>query len=107
MISVVIPVYNTEKYLEKCVRSVLAQKGIEKEIILVDDGSIHNSPFLCDHLSDKYSDNIRVIYKENEGVSIARNVGIEAQQIFATALWIFGNNCKLSYEEKSNIVIRL
>lgn len=78
MISVVIPIYNVEKYLEKCVRSVLAQKGIEKEIILVDDGSTDNSRVLCDHLSNKYSDNIRVIHKDNEGVSRARNDGIEA-----------------------------
>ena len=57
---------------------MLAQKGIEKEIILVDDGSTDNSRVLCDHLSNKYSDNIRVIHKDNEGVSRARNDGIEA-----------------------------
>lgn len=78
MISIIIPVYNTEMYLEKCVKSVLAQEGVEKEIILVDDGSTDSSLALCDKLSIEYPNSVRVIHKENEGVSIARNVGIEA-----------------------------
>lgn len=78
MISVVIPVYNAEKYLEKCVGSIMAQKGIEKEIILIDDGSTDNSPKLCDRLSNSYTNKVKVIHKENEGVFVARNVGIEA-----------------------------
>lgn len=77
MISVVIPVYNTEKHVERCIRSVLAQKGDEKEIILVDDGSTDSSPALCDKFAIEYPNIVRVIHKENEGVSVARNIGIE------------------------------
>lgn len=84
MISVIIPVYNTEEYLEKCVRSVLAQKEVEKEIILVDDGSTDNSPALCDRFSADFPDIIKTIHKRNEGLSIARNAGIEA----STGEWI-------------------
>lgn len=55
----------------------MAQKGIEKEIILIDDGGTDNSPKLCDHLSNGYSNKVKVIHKENKDVSVARNVGIE------------------------------
>ena len=74
-ISIVIPVYNVEKYLQECVDSVVKQSYKNIEIILVDDGSKDNSPKLCDELA-KTDDRIKVIHKENGGVSSARNVGL-------------------------------
>lgn len=77
MISVIIPVYNVEKYLRECVDSVLAQNYKNIEIILVDDGSTDSSPLICDQLKEK-SDKIITIHKQNDGLSEARNVGIRA-----------------------------
>ena len=76
MVSVIIPVYKTEKYLELAVNSVLNQTYKNIEIILVDDGSPDNCPQLCDALAEKY-DCIKVVHKENGGLSSARNTGIE------------------------------
>ena len=76
LISVVIPVYNVEKYLNKCVDSVLQQTYSEIEIILVDDGSTDKSGKICDNYIKKDS-RIKVIHKENGGLSSARNAGIE------------------------------
>lgn len=74
-ISVIIPCYNTEKYLGKCIDSILNQTYKNIEIILVDDGSIDNTGIICDDyaLKDK---RVRVIHKENGGASSARNTGI-------------------------------
>lgn len=77
MISVVIPVYNVEKYLTECVDSVLAQSYTDWEIILVDDGATDSSGAIC----DKYVANdprIRVIHQKNGGLSAARNTGLKA-----------------------------
>ncbi|WP_294101981.1 glycosyltransferase [uncultured Ruminococcus sp.] len=76
MISVVIPVYNVEKYLERCVKSVVEQTYENLEIILVDDGSTDSSGELCDKIA-LTDDRIKVIHKENGGLSSARNAGIE------------------------------
>lgn len=76
-VSVIVPVYNVEKYLKKCVNSIIHQTYKNLEIILVDDGSPDRSGALCDHLATKDS-RIRVIHKKNGGVSSARNAGIEA-----------------------------
>ena len=76
LVSIVIPVYNTEAFLEKTVESVLQQTYSNKQIILVDDGSPDNSPLLCDALAEKYNC-VTVIHKENGGLSSARNAGIE------------------------------
>ncbi len=75
VISVIIPVYNSEKYLEKCVNSVLSQTERDLEMILVDDGSRDGSAGLCDSLAEK-NGRIKVIHKENGGVSSARNAGL-------------------------------
>ncbi len=77
LISVIIPIYKVEKYLPKCVESVLAQTYKNIEIILVDDGSPDNCPQICDDYAKKYS-NVKVIHKQNGGLSSARNSGIEA-----------------------------
>lgn len=76
--SIVIPVYNTADYLEKCVRSVLENDCTDCELLLIDDGSTDGrSGALCDELA-RESDCIRVIHQENKGLGGARNTGIEA-----------------------------
>ena len=75
-ISVVVPVYNVEQYLEKCVNSIINQTYKNLEIILVDDGATDNSGEMCDELA-KLDDRISVYHKENGGLSDARNYGVE------------------------------
>ena len=75
LLTVVIPVYNVEKYLKRCVESVLVQEWNNYDILLVDDGSIDSSPQICDDYVKAY-DFISVIHKENGGLSEARNTGI-------------------------------
>lgn len=77
LISVIVPVYNVEKYIRKCIDSICAQTYRRLEIILVDDGSPDGCGAICDEYSDR-DDRIRVIHKENGGLSDARNAGIEA-----------------------------
>lgn len=77
LISVIIPVYNVEVYLEKCIESVINQTYKKLEIILVDDGSNDNSGKICDEYAKKDA-RINVIHKENGGLSDARNKGIES-----------------------------
>ena len=77
LISVVIPVYNVEKYLQRCVTSVTEQSYSNLDIILVDDGSVDKSGAICDDFAKK-DKRIRVIHKENEGLGLTRNVGIKA-----------------------------
>lgn len=79
MMSVVIPVYNVELYLQECIDSVLKQTFTDYEIILVDDGSTDNSRQICDCYAEQYSQ-ICVIHQENGGLSAARNVGLDAAQ---------------------------
>lgn len=74
--SIVIPIYKVEKYLEECIESVIAQTYKHIEIILVDDGSPDRCPEICDKYSEKY-ENIIVIHKDNGGLSDARNCGIK------------------------------
>lgn len=76
LISIIIPVYNVEKYIRKCLDSVLDQTYTNWECILVDDGSPDNTGKICDEYADK-DKRFKVIHKENEGVSIARNVGLD------------------------------
>jgi glycosyltransferase involved in cell wall biosynthesis len=78
-ISVVVPVYNVEKYLERCVKSVVRQTYTDWELILVDDGSPDRCPEMCDEYSKKDS-RIKVIHQENAGLSNARNAGIREAQ---------------------------
>ena len=75
-ISVIVPVYNVEAYLERCVESILKQTYSNLEILLVNDGSTDASGYLCDQLAS-INENIRVFHIENRGVSNARNLGIE------------------------------
>ena len=75
-ISVIVPVYNTEKYLRKCVNSILEQTYSNLEIVLVDDGSTKEARDLCDELATKDA-RIIVIHQKNSGQSVARNKGID------------------------------
>ena len=77
MISVIIPVYNVEKYLAECIDSVLCQSYTDYEIILVDDGATDSSGEMCDEYALKDS-RIRVIHQPNGGLSAARNTGLRA-----------------------------
>lgn len=76
MISIIVPVYNVELYLKRCVESIINQSYTNLEIILVDDGSTDNSSIICDELKN-IDKRIRVIHKKNGGLSDARNAGIE------------------------------
>ena len=76
-VSVIIPVYQVENYLERAIDSVLAQTLEEKEIILVDDGSYDASPQICDRYAQQYPGLIHVIHKENNGLGMARNTGVK------------------------------
>lgn len=75
-ISIIVPVYNAEQYLPKCIESILDQKEKDFELLLIDDGSQDNSGKICDTYAEK-DDRIRVFHKENGGVSSARNLGLE------------------------------
>jgi glycosyltransferase involved in cell wall biosynthesis len=79
LISVIIPIYKVEKYLDKCVASVLQQKFTDFELILVDDGSPDNCPEMCDDYARK-DNRIKAIHKVNGGLSDARNAGIAIAQ---------------------------
>lgn len=76
LISVIVPVYNVEKYLEKCIKSIINQTYHNLEIILVNDGSKDNSGKICDFWEEK-DPRIKVIHKENGGLSDARNTGMK------------------------------
>ena len=77
LFSVLIPVYNTSEYLDKCVKSVLSQSEKDFEIVLIDDGSTDNSGEMCDNYAKKYPDIVRVIHKENEGLMMTRRRGFK------------------------------
>ena len=80
-ISVIVPVYKVEKYLSRCIDSILAQTYTDFELILVDDGSPDNCGKICDGYAEK--DNRVVIHQGNGGISAARNAGID---------WAFENS---------------
>lgn len=79
MISVIVPVYKVEPFLDDCVKSILAQSFTDFELILVDDGSPDGCPAMCDLWAEKDS-RIRVIHKENGGLSSARNAGLDVMR---------------------------
>lgn len=78
-ISIIVPVYQVEKYLPRCLNSILMQTFADFELILVDDGSTDNSGVICDIYAEK-DKRIRVFHQQNTGVSSARNVGIDVAQ---------------------------
>lgn len=111
--SVIIPVYNIEKYLPQCIDSVLRQKNAKFEVILVDDGSTDSSSEICDWYF-KSTPNLKVIHQKNQGSSVARNQGIDnATGKFIVFLdgddwWKsedFLERCKKRIDEKKSDVI--
>lgn len=102
LISVIIPVYNVELYVEQCIRSLLQQSYSNIEIILVDDGSTDSSGEICDNWKYK-DDRIHVIHKTNGGLSDARNYGIKVAQgqflMFVDSDdWVDSDFCKKAAE---------
>lgn len=79
LVSIIIPVYNVELYLEQCINSVIYQTYKNIEVILVDDGSTDQSGTICDHFAEK-DNRVTVIHKNNGGPSSARNAGIETSK---------------------------
>lgn len=75
-ISVIVPIYNTEQYLSRCLDSIISQSFTDFELLLIDDGSTDGSGIICDSYADR-DRRIRVFHKENGGVSSARNVGLK------------------------------
>ena len=110
-ISVIVPVYNTEKYLDRCIQSILAQTYTDFELLLINDGSTDSSGAICDKYA-KQDVRVRVFHKENGGASSARNMGLDN----AKGEWVTfcdsddtlkqnALECLSSYTDKSSIVI--
>ncbi|MCI6229206.1 MAG: glycosyltransferase [Clostridiales bacterium] len=87
VISVIVPIYNTEKLLGRCVDSILAQTFQDIELILVDDGSTDGSGRLCDELAGRDS-RITVLHQKNSGVGAARNAGLDWVRAYSDSRWI-------------------
>lgn len=83
MISVIVPMYNVELYLRKCLDSIVNQTYKNIEILIIDDGSTDNSGMICDEYAQK-DDRIKVFHTENQGLSSARNLGLDE----ATGDWV-------------------
>lgn len=79
LMSIIVPVYNAEQYIEECVKSILKQNYLVKEIILVDDGSTDRSGIICDLLSKK-DECVKVLHTENQGIIRARLNGVKASR---------------------------
>ena len=75
-ISIIVPIYNAEKYLARCIESILRQTYSDLEIILVDDGSVDDSADICDTFAFQ-DERILVFHQANGGVSVARNLGLK------------------------------
>lgn len=102
LISVIVPVYNVEKYLLRCVDSIRNQTYTNLEIILVDDGSPDNCPRMCDELSEQDA-RVKVIHKQNAGLGMARNEGLDiAAGAYVTFVdsddWISPDHVKNLYD---------
>ena len=76
-LSYIVPVHNVEKYIKKCVDSILTQTFDDYEIILVDDESPDGCPEICDDYAARYPDVIKVIHQKNKGLAGARNSGLK------------------------------
>ena len=99
LISVIVPVYNVERYLRQCIESITNQSYKNLQIILIDDGSKDNSGKICDEYAEK-DKRVEVIHKENTGVSAARNTGLDnAKGEWITFVdaddWVEKNFCEI------------
>lgn len=102
MISVIVPVYNVEPYLRKCLDSILAQTYRDLEILVIDDGSTDGSGEICDEYVEK-DERIKVFHTENRGLSAARNLGIDNANgewigFVDSDDWVEQDFCKIPYE---------
>jgi glycosyltransferase involved in cell wall biosynthesis len=99
LVSIIIPVYNTERYLSDCITSVLSQEYTNFECILIDDGSTDRSPALCEEFA-RQDRRIQVVHKENGGLSDARNTGLHRARgvyvMFMDSDDFWGDKCVLS-----------
>ena len=100
-VSIIVPIYNVEKFLDVCVQSLISQTLKEIEIILVDDGSPDGSPAMCDKYA-KLDTRIKVIHKKNEGLSSARNSGLEVvsgeyYMFVDSDDWLDSETCEICY----------
>ena len=109
--SVIIPVYNSELYIDQCINSILKQSYHDFEVILVDDGSTDNSPVICDSYGE-LDCRVRVVHQNNQGQSVARNTGLEYALgdyvIFIDSDdWVITDDFleKLSLKELENFII--
>ena len=84
-ISIIVPIYNTAEYLPGCFESLLAQRGVDFELILVDDGSQDNSAQICRDYAQRFPQRIPFLADQPGGVSVARDVGLHA----ATGDWLY------------------
>lgn len=109
-ISIIVPVYNSEKYLRRCIDSILAQTFSDFELLLIDDGSTDSSSLICDEYAQKDS-HVRVFHKENGGVSSSRNLGLDnAQSEWITFVdsddFVSSNFCEILLDnENEDLVI--
>ena len=87
IISIIIPVYKAEAYLDRCVQSVLAQSMADFEVILIDDGSPDRSGAVCDAYA-KQDERVRVIHQKNQGQAAARNAGIDCAFANSDSKWL-------------------
>lgn len=99
MISIIVPVYNAQKYIKRCVESIVGQTYKDWKLILIDDGSTDKSGIICDLLSQK-DYRIQVIHTENQGASAARNIGLDkATEEFVTFVdsddWLEPNHLEI------------
>ena len=106
LISIIVPCYNVEKYLKKCVESIVNQTYQNLEIILVDDGATDGTPALCDELA-KTDERIKVLHKVNGGLSDARNAGFAIATgkyvaFFDSDDWVESNTIKVAYDKIIN-----
>lgn len=103
LVSVVVPVYNAQKYLQSCVDSIINQTYRNLEIILVDDGSTDQSGMICDEYARK-DERIKVIHKENGGNGDARNTGYQQ----ATGKWlVMADNDDLLHPQQIEILLNV
>ena len=105
-ISFIIPIYNSEKYIKRCIDSILKQRGVNIEVILINDGSTDDSEKICYQYCERYK-NIRYVKILNSGVSNARNVGIKNAQgdwiCFVDADdYLLENSLERVYDEREN-----
>lgn len=94
LVSIIIPVYNVEKYLDRCMQSVFLQSYKNLEIILIDDGSPDSCPRLCDEYGN-IDKRVRVLHKKNEGLGLARNSGLA----LATGKYVLLSILMITYQK--------